>query len=199
MKRIEPRVKVVVVLTKLADDLERLTSKVSRFEEQLDQITSRLKDTLDNCSAGLNEIGPGSLRRARRSVAEARRLASVAAIGASRVELRKNFDGSASVRVDGRLVDLTPKLAVVMESLISDDGSSVDEFVPWKTPGAVMLLLQKRFGEQTRRHTFNQLVHRLRRKLWDQAGLPGGFIQRNRRLGARFGLRRESVTGGHLA
>ena len=143
--------------------------------------------------AGGGTAVPFAALEAFRSVAQSRvRKAAEAANGASRIESSLQPDGYLKVSIDGRTARLAPRLASLFSSLISDNGSSDDLFVPWKSKKEIKQALAKDSGKPLTDAALTNLIYRLRDKLVADADLHPDFIQRHHQFGMRFALRRET-------
>jgi len=170
-----------------------LLDRLSRAEEIADSLALELAQLEEDVAAGFE--GSGLLRPSRLAAAAPAAAGSVlrrtAEAGVASIEIEARPDGSFDVSVDGgKAFGLPPALGDLLSILVIDSGHSEDDLVGWKTVDEVAILLAKRIGKPVRRHAATQHVYRLRRELFARGGVNPFLVQTNRRLGARFALRR---------
>lgn len=173
-------------LDEMARRFRALLRLLSRAEELADDIALRLEKL-----AGGPASGPAPAKRRKADKEES--LRQLAESGVFSVEIAGCADGAVEVRVDlGKPFRLPPLLGDLLEILCLEaaDEWPEDELVGWKSLDEVSRRLGKRQGREFKRHAVTQAVHRLRKELFDRGGVNPFLVQTNRRLGARFALRR---------
>lgn len=103
----------------------------------------------------------------------------------------------AKAAIDGRSVHLSPKLGMLLEILLAEDGSpSGNSRNGWKARKELALRLGKQTGHRISKHALENLISRLKKELQDQAGL-GTLVQCERRLGVRVALQKYAFEPAH--
>ena len=110
------------------------------------------------------------------------------------VEIAFEFDGSATVSIDGsEEFHLSTNLAALLAILVDDSGTSNDSIVGWKTFKEIRLRLDEKYGKKMpSKHALQNGMYQLRNEL-ERRGFSRRLIQCVRGLGCRFALRRASA------
>jgi hypothetical protein len=168
-------------------------ARVRRLKRRAEQIAYDLEQLEDDMAKG-TEIDPREFDGIGVPVREKNLLIRMAVQGASSLEIRRQPDESADVRIDGRKgFRVTPAVADLLEILSATCATQEagDALVGWKSYDTVLQLLAKKSGKRKSTHAIAQLVFRLKQHL-RRADENPFLVQVNRRRKAmRFAVRVE--------
>lgn len=187
-----PRVNVKRSLADVIKDVERLEKNHKKglaiFEKLLWELYA-----IERAAAGRDDQ-PVQRRPPRQAPAPAGPLPAI-----QDCEPRGGKVGRTVVTFDStKQVELPATLAELVRILISAEGESPDELVPWKSFDRIGALLEKRLGRTFNHHTVSQLLTRLRKK-FVKAGVDVRLVDSSTVLGARLRLKRCPPAGAICA
>jgi hypothetical protein len=189
------------LLASLRKSIVFVARLLSKEEERLDHLECECREVLKILgeSPAQNLRPHPQTRRANRRPDEQQRILQAQAHqGALAVTIETQPTGAVCAQIDGRApVPLTPLLAHLLAILITDNETSKDHLIAWKTLAEISCSMAKQTGKQFTKHALSQLICRLKDQFRDH-GENKFLIQRNRRFGFRFALRRSTapVTAG---
>ena len=173
--------------TQLIDQAGIIIDEVSSDLGDRDDVDGRTPDATKDRT----RPEPAEVRPARRGTAETER--HLAAGGAAEFSLEVQADGSATARVNGKKIPLSPTLAFLLYELAADRGLSPDKLVAWKSVDEVADRMAFHLGRTMNRHAFRQNLCRLRAR-FEAAGVSRELVQL-RGPHVRFALRRDDSEG----
>ena len=187
-----PRVNVKRSLADVIKDVERLEKNHKKglaiFEKLLWELYA-----IERAAAGRDDQ-PVQRRPPRQAPAPAGPLPAI-----QDCEPRGGKVGRTVVTFDStKQVELPATLAELVRILISAEGESPDELVPWKSFDRIGGVLEKRLGRTFNHHAVSQLLTRLRKK-FVKAGVDVRLVDSSTVLGARLRLKRCSPAGAICA
>jgi len=189
------------LLASLRKSIVFVARLLSKEEERLDHLECECKEVLKILGESpAHNLRPHAQRRRSdcRPDEQQRILQAQAKQGVNAVRIETQPTGAATVQIDGRApVPLTPLLAHLLAILITDNQTSKDHLVGWKTVAEISGSMAKHTDKQFTKHAVSQLICRLKDRL-RRYGENKFLIQRNIRFGYRFALRRspDPVTAG---
>jgi len=175
------------VLERLADVIEvcdDLVEQIDTLSLAVDDIKQRLSDLAEE-KPDLNAILQPVKRPPKR-----RPDPPVPSVAYPLTVALKWGPNSVEARIDAQSVRLSPKLGLLLESLLADDmGGTSDARSGWKTRAELVVRLGKLTGKAVTKHALENLISRLKKELRNQARLDL-LVQSDQRLGVRFALRK---------
>ena len=109
--------------------------------------------------------------------------------GVKTLEIRSRKSGGADVRIDdGKWIYMTTREATLLDVAAFGSEPAADGFPAWQLHDSVALRIEQKSGKRPNKHTINEVVRLLRRRLSDKDLNPG--LLQTGPSGLRFLLRR---------
>ena len=184
----------------LANRIDSIDGSASNLFSALGGIQKRLKNLINRDMRSLFKTEPfpipPNMKKIPKDLSDV--LALSAEKGVSSLGTKRLANGKAVFEIEGNLLTLPPRLSDLLLALAKDSGPSEDNLVGYKTLEEIAqwVLGPKRGWPPPNRAAREKIHHstihsiHLLRKEFRAAGINPYLIQRNRRLGYRFALRR---------
>lgn len=191
-----------ITLAQLKGRLSNLAYRLSRLEEEADELASMVGEMLKEPENQNLMIGglPGSNRsKRRRSLDTDLRnfLRKEALVGVQTVQILYQSDGYVLVSIDGKdPFTLSPKLGILLSILSMDlvEEPSPDTFVPWKTTAQIAKLLLQKTGSPAKKHALTNSIYLLRNQLFHEHGVNPYLVQTSPNGAYRFAVKSTKVS-----
>jgi hypothetical protein len=169
----KPRINLLSSVRDLLDSVRVIRAGEDRQMDRIDRLEENLVELIKAMGAAVRSNGPED---------------DAAGPIAYLLVVRRLPNGSADVQIDGGVFfRLSCRLADCLIYLSSEDGTTDDALVPWKTRDDLVAWLTEKTNRQIPRRYINNLIHLLR-ATFRRAGLNPQLMQTNKK-GVRFALR----------
>jgi hypothetical protein len=172
-----------------AGKLGRVIADLGKLGRELERMSNRFADLQDDVRQVADGHRPRKRLPRRLESDERDKLAARQGVRTFRMEwLKRN---RARVQIDGKTLELSPRLAELLALLASNQlGDSDGAFVGWKSWAEIAQQMSPKSPQKKGTHTASQNICRLRQAMLE-SGINQYYVQSERVRGARLVLRRD--------